>query len=344
VRSKLSIKQTLFSVFVVFVVCGLFSAIVLMLYVRRFAPSELSGNPEHWGQFGDYVGGTLNPVFAMLNLLALIYLTFKIRELEEDREENAGLAERRQNAVKLLDTVQSTHFYIAISAPVWEVVIKWKYWRNTNEKPSTEGDDYKWQVVSGFVQFSDKYKSGIQDPSTFEQKGHNVIRFGDHFHPPDFKAGDHRPAYVQSVLSEHQALTTWLEYWGNVATMIKLDLVDRITARALLADWYFYWLEFAFVFRHVVNDLHTLSISNSNGQITWPKPHWIEELEYLEGVFYPETNTDELSNYYRSSKNLWKSQADDIVGRLKAMWIKLNSSPATVPDAGQESAADGGGT
>ncbi|BAK71956.1 hypothetical protein [Arcobacter sp. L] len=41
-----------------------------------------------WGTFGDFIGGTLNPIFALFSLFAIIY-TIKIQteELELSREE-----------------------------------------------------------------------------------------------------------------------------------------------------------------------------------------------------------------------------------------------------------------
>ena len=42
----------------------------------------LSDYPGRWGQFGDYVGGVLNPTFSFLALLALLAtLGLQIREL-----------------------------------------------------------------------------------------------------------------------------------------------------------------------------------------------------------------------------------------------------------------------
>jgi hypothetical protein len=49
---------------------------------------SLSGNPEQWGQFGDFFGGTLNPVYALLafiGVLITIHLQSKQLELAEKR-------------------------------------------------------------------------------------------------------------------------------------------------------------------------------------------------------------------------------------------------------------------
>ena len=60
-------------------VLGIASAIlvfvVIALYVIRLAaPSgfQLSGSPEHWAQFGDYLAGTLGPIFSLLAFIGVL--------------------------------------------------------------------------------------------------------------------------------------------------------------------------------------------------------------------------------------------------------------------------------
>jgi hypothetical protein len=68
-------------------IVGPFSAAAVTLYALQFSDFG-SGKQEHWGQFGDYVGGVLNPFVA---LFALIMLIVSVRvqraELEDTREE-----------------------------------------------------------------------------------------------------------------------------------------------------------------------------------------------------------------------------------------------------------------
>lgn len=71
---------------------AIFSFIILLfvfgLYFSKFALLGLSNDQELWGQFGDFVGGTLNPILAFLSFMALLY-TIKIQtdELKLSREE-----------------------------------------------------------------------------------------------------------------------------------------------------------------------------------------------------------------------------------------------------------------
>ncbi|MFQ2624533.1 hypothetical protein ACK3YV_17115, partial [Aeromonas caviae] len=48
--------------------------IVLGLYYYQFGagPTTLSDEKDVWGQFGDYFGGTLNPILSFMSVLLLI--------------------------------------------------------------------------------------------------------------------------------------------------------------------------------------------------------------------------------------------------------------------------------
>jgi hypothetical protein len=58
------------------------------IYFLYFAKDGVSTDPEQWGQFGDFVGGTANPILGFLTLIALILtITIQSRELELSRKE-----------------------------------------------------------------------------------------------------------------------------------------------------------------------------------------------------------------------------------------------------------------
>ena len=52
--------------------------LVLALYIFNFDTQRFADSNEIWGQFGDYVGGTLNPALSFLALIALLY-TIKLQ-------------------------------------------------------------------------------------------------------------------------------------------------------------------------------------------------------------------------------------------------------------------------
>lgn len=70
-------------------------AAVFGLYFIQFSSGSLSTDQAVWGQFGDFVGGTANPILAFLTLSALVLtiilqskqLSISSRELELSRRE-----------------------------------------------------------------------------------------------------------------------------------------------------------------------------------------------------------------------------------------------------------------
>ncbi len=82
------IKQTLKSniELVASLMAGLFFIAIIVPYLINFG-SGWSNSNEVWGQFGDYVGGSLNPIFGLITLLVILFNTrMQRREMENNRE------------------------------------------------------------------------------------------------------------------------------------------------------------------------------------------------------------------------------------------------------------------
>lgn len=71
------------------------AAVLLFLYFYKFHGS-LSSKSEVFGQFGDYIGGILNPLFSLVALLALFY-TIRLQSIEMQR----STAQLKQSALEL---------------------------------------------------------------------------------------------------------------------------------------------------------------------------------------------------------------------------------------------------
>ena len=55
---------------------------VFGLYLYQFGAGGLSTKRDEWGQFGDYIGGTLNPLFTLLTFIGiLVTIVLQAREL-----------------------------------------------------------------------------------------------------------------------------------------------------------------------------------------------------------------------------------------------------------------------
>jgi Putative phage abortive infection protein len=86
--------------------------VVFAAYIVKFQ-GPLSSDPAAWGQFGDYLGGLLNPTFAFLALLALLAtLGVQMRELRHSVRElaNSAAALKSQNDTLRLQTFEGTFF------------------------------------------------------------------------------------------------------------------------------------------------------------------------------------------------------------------------------------------
>jgi len=63
------------------------SALVVILYLCVFA-GHLSPDPAAWGQFGDYFGGTLNPILGVLGLFGLYYtIQLQIKAIKDTQQQ-----------------------------------------------------------------------------------------------------------------------------------------------------------------------------------------------------------------------------------------------------------------
>ncbi|WP_189459242.1 putative phage abortive infection protein [Jeongeupia chitinilytica] len=86
--------------------------IVIGLYLAIFN-GELTRDQDKWGQFGDFVGGVLNPIFSLMALIALL-ATFdlQVRELKLSAKElkNSADALAAQNATMERQNQEASFF------------------------------------------------------------------------------------------------------------------------------------------------------------------------------------------------------------------------------------------
>ncbi len=75
--------------------------------------AKLSNDPATWGTFGDYLGGTLNPIISFLALIGLLYTIHQqAQEMKATRDELERTAEQqsRQSEIFNLQQFESTFF------------------------------------------------------------------------------------------------------------------------------------------------------------------------------------------------------------------------------------------
>lgn len=108
ILSNKKTKKKLPWILISFGLFALFCIVSVFVYYKYiFFDFKIDSNVEHFGQFGDFIGGTLNPILAFLSFMALLY-TIKIQtdelklsreELEATREELKGsrIAQQEQS-------------------------------------------------------------------------------------------------------------------------------------------------------------------------------------------------------------------------------------------------------
>ena len=87
--------------------------IILGLYIAYFKNLSITNDSATWGTFGDYLGGTLNPIISFLALIGLLYTIHQqAQEMQATREELEQAAEqqRRQSEIFNLQQFESTFF------------------------------------------------------------------------------------------------------------------------------------------------------------------------------------------------------------------------------------------
>ena len=87
--------------------------IILGLYIAYFKNLSVTNDSATWGTFGDYLGGTLNPIISFLALIGLLYTIHQqAQEMQATREELKQAAEqqRRQSETFNLQQFESTFF------------------------------------------------------------------------------------------------------------------------------------------------------------------------------------------------------------------------------------------
>jgi len=88
-------------------------AVSVGFYLYNFYHPNFSSDNTDWGTFGDFMGGTLNPLFALLSLYAIIY-TIKIQteelELTRDEMRKSNLSQEEQSQSLQRQTFENTFF------------------------------------------------------------------------------------------------------------------------------------------------------------------------------------------------------------------------------------------
>lgn len=88
------------AVIVAAVLVVVYVAAVVWVYVDHLGGLTLSRTDAGpWGQLGDYLGGLLNPMFALLNVIVVVYIALSVQQLGESQRKQEQESERRIQTV-----------------------------------------------------------------------------------------------------------------------------------------------------------------------------------------------------------------------------------------------------
>ncbi|MBK8814939.1 MAG: hypothetical protein IPN42_05260 [Methylococcaceae bacterium] len=86
----------------ILVIASVLVVSVFMFYFLKFH-YKLSSSNTDWGTFGDFIGGTLNPILSFLGLIALLLTIYlQSKELESTRKELERTASAQEKTEKVL--------------------------------------------------------------------------------------------------------------------------------------------------------------------------------------------------------------------------------------------------
>lgn len=79
----------------------IFIVVILGFYIFYFRMLDITKDTSVWGTFGDYFGGTLNPIISFLALIGLLYTIHQqAQEMRETRKELESAAEQQRQQVE----------------------------------------------------------------------------------------------------------------------------------------------------------------------------------------------------------------------------------------------------
>jgi hypothetical protein len=152
------------------------SALVVILYLCVFA-GHLSPDPAAWGQFGDYFGGTLNPILGVLGLFGLYYtIQLQIKAIKDTQQQ--FLREQFENRffqlLGLLNEPRSKVDFATLANAVSQSRSS-----NTAQKPPDE--KLREAILNSCDQHFNDYQQQICGLLLFLRRGQDAGRVSDDF-------------------------------------------------------------------------------------------------------------------------------------------------------------------
>ncbi|WP_411824639.1 hypothetical protein [Leptospira sp. 'Mane'] len=112
-----------------------------LLYYSNFKQFGLSPEQEVWGQFGDYIGGLLNPIFAFLSFILVNYTIYLQIKNNKNQEDSRKLEHLENKITRIFNIQFPSRIKLGNSGTSMDVIIDLKkvinnyYFENTYRIP-----------------------------------------------------------------------------------------------------------------------------------------------------------------------------------------------------------------
>lgn len=73
---------------IIIAIGGALSILPLVFYLVQFGGKNLASDTNVWGLFGDFIGGTINPIVSVVNLALLIAISIYVAKFDSHRQFN----------------------------------------------------------------------------------------------------------------------------------------------------------------------------------------------------------------------------------------------------------------
>ena len=164
-------------------IIGFLTILFLIGFIYRFHEYNLSENISDWGNFGSYIGGTINTLIAIGNLVVFIILSIKIVKIQDANE--------KRNRKIQKDTILTQFRYDSIN----EISIKFHQWtenlgNTANENGFHNAYNLYWESIRlefYFLTFCQNKRHLFPEMSE-ENVSKDLFRFKTHF--KDKKSGE----------------------------------------------------------------------------------------------------------------------------------------------------------
>lgn len=97
-----------FNTYIMYFIIVLLSLIVSIPFIlyNKYFPNDIISDHEPWGQFGDFIGGVLNPFLTFVSFLGLLYTLRKQIEQNKRSEDSRKISDLTNTLMLLEKTIE----------------------------------------------------------------------------------------------------------------------------------------------------------------------------------------------------------------------------------------------